>query len=100
MRWVSSMRDSGIWSRQFEIDLEPIRRLLRDRPEVVVLVVGILLRVIVYLTNRTMWLDELSLKGNLVNKPILSFSEPLTNDQLAPFGFLIVQRVIVRLLGD
>jgi uncharacterized membrane protein len=47
-----------------------------------------------------MWLDEMSLAGNLVGKPILDFSEHLAGDQLAPFGFLIVQRAIARLLGD
>src|SRR5262249_43768467 len=41
-----------------------------------------------------------ALKINLVGKGILDFSEPLTNDQLAPLGFLIVQRTIVKVLGD
>jgi hypothetical protein len=35
-----------------------------------------------------------------VGKPILEFSEPLANDQLAPFAFLIVQRALVKALGD
>ena len=100
MQWLSMIRDSKIWSQQIEIDWEPIRRLVRERPEAVVLAIGVLLRLIVYLTNRGMWLDELSLKGNLVNKPVLDFTEPLTGDQLAPFGFLVVQRSIVKLLGD
>src|SRR5437762_11919874 len=100
MRWLSLNGDSDIWSRQFEIDWEPLRRLVRERPEALVLGVGVLLRIVVYLTNRTMWLDELSLAGNLVKQRILDFSTPLTNDQLAPFGFLIVQRAIVHVLGE
>ena len=32
-------------------------------------------------------------------KPILDFSEPLTGDQLAPFGFLIAQRALMAVLG-
>ena len=99
MAWISVKGDSDLWSRQFEIDWEPLRRLVRERPEAVVIGAGVFLRVVVYLTNRTMWLDEMSLAGNLVGKPILDFSEQLTGDQLAPFVFLIVQRAIVQLLG-
>ena len=42
-----------------------------------------------------MWLDELSLTGNIVGKPVL-ISRNLANDQLAPFGFLIFQRASPR----
>ena len=100
MRWLSHIAGSQIWSREFRIDVKPIARLVRERPETVILGLGILLRVVVYLSNRTMWLDEMSLAANVVGKPILDFPEPLTNDQLAPFGFLILQRSIVKLLGD
>ena len=37
--------------------------------------------------------------GNIDGKPILDFSQPLTGDQLAPFGFLIAQRALVTALG-
>src|SRR5262249_51571346 len=100
MGWISIKGGSGFWSREYQIDWEPLRRLVRERPEAVVLGAGVFLRVLVYLTNRTMWLDEMSLAGNLVGKRILDFSEHLTGDQLAPVGFLIVQRAIARLLGD
>jgi hypothetical protein len=100
MRWLSMSADSSIWSRRIEIDWEPLRRLIRERPESVVIGIGVFLRVVVYLTNRSMWLDEMSLKNNLVDKPILDFSQQLTGDQLAPFGFLIVQRAMVRLVGS
>src|SRR5262245_21337611 len=100
MRWLSMSGDTPIWKRRFETDWGPLRRLVRERPETVILGLGVLLRVVVYLANRTMWLDEMSLAGNLRDKPILDFSEPLSGDQLAPFGFLIVQRAIVKVLGD
>ncbi len=86
--------------REFQLDFKPVVRLVRERPADVMLGLGIALRLIVYLTNRSMWLDEMSLKGNIVDKSILDFSETLTNDQLAPLGFLIVQRALVSLLGD
>jgi hypothetical protein len=100
MRWLSMIAESPIWTREFRPDFKPIARLVHDRPEAVILGIGVLLRLIVYLSNRSMWLDELSLAGNIVGKPVLDFSESLANDQLAPFGFLIIQRALVRILGD
>ncbi len=91
---------SSFWTREFRLDFKPIARIVRERPEAVILGIGVVLRVVVYLSNRGMWLDELSLKGNIVDKAVLDFSENLTNDQLAPFGFLILQRALVRVLGD
>ncbi len=40
------------------------------------------------------------LKGNIVGIPVLDFSAPLESDQLAPFGFLIVQRALATFVGD
>jgi hypothetical protein len=100
MRWPSQNAGSSIWSREFHVDFKPLVRFVRERPETVIVGLGILLRVVVYLFNRTMWLDEQSLMANIVGKSILDFSEQLTNDQLAPFGFLIVQRSLVKVLGD
>ncbi len=61
---------------------------------------GVLLRVGVYLSNRSFWMDEGSLFGNLKGKPILDFSRHLTGDQLAPFGFLIAERALLSVLGS
>ncbi|HZW30438.1 MAG TPA: glycosyltransferase family 39 protein [Isosphaeraceae bacterium] len=100
MGWISIKGDSDLWSRHLEINWMPLRRLVRERPEAVVIAAGVFLRVLVYLTNRTMWLDEMSLATNLIGRPILDFSEPLSGDQLAPFLFLMVERALVQLLGD
>ena len=50
-----------------------------------------------YLANRSFWLDEGALYGNLKGVAIFDFSNHLQGDQLAPFGFLIVERLLVRL---
>jgi hypothetical protein len=100
MRWLSWLRDPGIWSRDIKIDWEPLRRLVRERPEMLLSGLGIALRILQYSTNRAIWLDEMALKANLAGKPILDFSEALSHDQLAPFGFLIIERAIARVLGD
>ncbi len=100
MRWLSQIAESRFWTREFRPDFQPIGRFARERPELVMIGIGVALRVLVYLTNRVMWLDEMSLKGNIVDKPMLDFSENLTSDQLAPFGFLILQRALSAVLGD
>src|SRR5208283_2537966 len=88
----------GIFSR--EIDLRPLWHALRDHPADVICWLGVLLRVGAYLWNRQYWMDEGTLLGNLEGIRVLDFSGHLQGDQLAPFGFLIIERVIVGLLGD
>ena len=88
----------GIFSR--ELDLRPLWHALRDHPADVICWLGVLLRVGVYLWNRQYWMDEGSLLGNLEGMRVLDFSGHLHGDQLAPVGFLIIERVIVGLLGD
>jgi Dolichyl-phosphate-mannose-protein mannosyltransferase len=83
-----------------EINLRALYYALRDHPAEVIYWLGVLLRVGVYLWNREYWMDEGTLLGNVLGKRALDFSGYLNGDQLAPFGFLIVQRVISGLLGD
>jgi hypothetical protein len=100
MRWPTYSDLSALWKREFHIDLRPLGRLARERPEAVIIGLGIALRVITYLWNRAMWLDESSLRGNVADVPILDFSAPLSHDQLAPLGFLIVERAMATFLAD
>jgi len=90
---------SGLFSR--EIDLAPYYRSIRDAvvqfPSRFLVGLGIILRLWEYLQNRSYWLDESSLYGNIKGKGILDFSGTLAGDQLAPFGFLIVQRSMQRI---
>jgi hypothetical protein len=100
MRWPTFSDLSSPWTRELHIDLRPLGRLARDHPQAVIVGLGIALRVITYLWNRAMWLDEMSLRGNVVDRPILDFSSALSQDQLAPLGFLIVVRAMAAVLGD
>jgi hypothetical protein len=91
----------GLLSR--EIDLAPlwrVMRALRDHPAQVVIGLGVFLRVWVYLSNRSYWMDESNLLGNMRGTPILDFSTPLRGDQLAPIGFIVLERMIVSLFGE
>lgn len=95
-------RVGGLLSREFHIDPSPFFRVVRAAradPPRAILIVGVVLRVLAYLWNRDYWLDEASLMGNIHGKAIFDFSNHYSGDQLAPMGFLIVQRVIVKLLG-
>ena len=88
-----------LWKRELRIDWQRMDRLARERPEAILIWLGLALRVITYLWNRAMWLDELSLRGNIVDKPVLDFFEPLWNDQLAPLGFLVAERLIAAFVS-
>ncbi|WP_422926520.1 hypothetical protein [Singulisphaera sp. PoT] len=59
--------------------------------------VGIILRVAEYARNRSLYRDEESLLLNLVNLPVFDLWTRLTEYQLAPPGFLILERIMVRL---
>ena len=63
MRWPTYSDLSSLRTREFHIDLRPLGRLARERPEAVVVGLGIVLRVVTYLWNRAMWLDERLAQG-------------------------------------
>src|ERR1700733_5902493 len=98
MSWRSTL---GRWlfSRRLAEDFARLWRTLKNNPEAVVVGLGVFLRVIVYLSGRSFWMDEASLWGNLAGKRIFDFSEPLSGNQLAPLGFLSAQRALMSVLG-
>jgi hypothetical protein len=98
MRWLRLL-GSWLLSRPIENDFQRAWRLMRDNPATVVLALGVLVRSAVYYENRGYGLDEGSLSGNIVGVRALDFSQPLSANQLAPHGFLIVQRALASSLG-
>lgn len=58
---------------------------------------GVILRVWEYLEFRVLYMDESSLLMNLVGKSIFDFHGALAQDQMAPPGFLVIERIMVRL---
>jgi hypothetical protein len=99
MRSRSLPAFSDIVRRPIEIDWTAFWRVIRDHLEAVMLGSGVLLRVVVYLKDRTFWLDEGSLFANLEGKRVLDFSKHLAGDQLAPYGFLVAERALMLVLG-
>ena len=64
------------------------------------LALGVLLRVLEYSDNRSLYKDEVSLLENLTARPILDFHSTLTEEQLAPPGFLLIERLMARIPVD
>jgi Dolichyl-phosphate-mannose-protein mannosyltransferase len=64
-----------------------------------ILAVGVLLRLVQYLSNPSLWQDEAFLALNIINKSAADLWEPLNNRQSAPIGFLLGEKSVVDLAG-
>jgi hypothetical protein len=62
--------------------------------------IGIVLRLIQYMINRSLWLDESFLALNIINRSFEQLFMPLDYGQVAPVGFLMVERLNVQLFGN
>ncbi len=49
---------------------------------------GVVVRLVQYLNNRSIWFDEANLALNIVNRSYFQLLSPLDNNQAAPPGFL------------
>ena len=61
---------------------------------------GIVLRLIQYLANRSLWVDEAALASSIVTRTYRGLLQPLDYYQSAPTGFLMVERFFVELFGN
>lgn len=66
----------------------------------VILSFGILLRLLSYVHNRALWGDEIALARNIEERTYAGLLQPLSYDQAAPVGFLMLERLAVQLFGD
>jgi len=65
----------------------------------IVIAVGIILIIYQYYFNRSLWIDEASLALNIINKPYKDLLLPLDYKQVAPIGFLLVEKLFVNIFG-
>jgi hypothetical protein len=63
----------------------------------ILVAVGVFLRVLEYSDDRRLYFDETDLKENLVGFAFYDFQTPLSARQLAPPGFLAVERLMILL---
>jgi len=53
-----------------------------------------------YVFNRSLWLDEAFLTFNILERDFGAFLQPLSDNQVAPPGFLCVERLFVLIWGS
>lgn len=80
----------------------PIERLLRNPGFMTsIVVLGVLLRVWAYASNTSLYLDEILLSRSILDLPLRHLlTQPLLFDQVAPRGFLLVERLAVVIFGQ
>lgn len=65
-----------------------------------IVIFGIVVRLVQYFSNRSLWGDELMLALNIVDRSYLEFLQPLDHIQAAPPAFLWVEKLSVQLFGN
>lgn len=65
----------------------------------ILLSAGVLLRVIAYLKDRSMWYDEAMLAHNIVSRPFAGLLKPLDYAQGAPIGYLAAVKGAAAIFG-
>ena len=72
----------------------------RSKVMVLLIVLGIAFRAWAYFSNVSLWLDELLVSRNILGLPLSHLlTKPLLLDQVAPRGFLLVEKLAVDTLG-
>jgi predicted membrane-bound mannosyltransferase len=66
----------------------------------IVLVTGVLLRIMHYLSNRSLWLDEAMLARNILDRDLFDLLRPLDYNQGAPPLFLLLVDAATVLFGS
>lgn len=62
--------------------------------------VGVLLRIVRYVHNPSLWFDEAALALNLISRTYRELLEPLSLAQQAPVGFLMIEKGAIGLMGS
>jgi hypothetical protein len=68
-------------------------------PASAILVTALLARIYLYWRAPSLWVDEVSLSMAVITHPLLALTQKLDFQQLAPLGFIWIQRSIVDLAG-
>ena len=63
------------------------------------MVAGAGLRLWQYLANSSLWIDEIALTRNIIDRPLVDLVKPLDYAQVAPIGFLFVEKTVTSLFG-
>lgn len=66
----------------------------------IILLFGILIRLVQYISNRSLWADEASIALNVTHRSYLELLQPLEHNQAAPPGFLWMEKLAFQLFGN
>ena len=66
----------------------------------IIIALGIVLRLILYFHNRSLWLDEVWLALNILQRPLVQLAGLLDYKQMAPVGFLFIEKFLFLTFGD
>jgi hypothetical protein len=61
---------------------------------------AVVMRLRQFAVNRSLWLDEAMLAGNIVSRSYGELLRPLADHQGAPLGWLWLERTVVLVFGD
>lgn len=75
------------------------RRSLARIALVAAVAIGVALRVAQYAAHRSLWLDEAALAANIIHRSFAALARPLDFAQVAPLGFLWLEKGIITLFG-
>jgi len=64
-----------------------------------IIFIGAFLAIYQFIFNRSLWLDEASLALNIINKNFIELTTPLDYYQVAPIGFLFIEKISTLLFG-
>ena len=67
---------------------------------VIIIGIAVILRFIQFVSDRTLWLDESMLALNITSRSFAELFQPLDYFQVAPIGFLVLEKSVVGLLGN
>ena len=61
---------------------------------------GILVRTVQYLSNRSLWGDEVNLALNIIDRSYIELTQTLDYNQAAPLGFLWLEKLATQIFGN
>lgn len=64
-----------------------------------IIIIGIFLTIYQFIFNRSLWLDEASLALNIIRRNFHELTMPLEYRQIAPIGFLFIEKIAVLIFG-
>ena len=67
---------------------------------VMITALGFAVRLVQYLSNRSLWGDEASISLNIINRSYQELLTPLSHNQAAPPGFLSVEKLAVQVFSN